>query len=829
MSTTLLLIGAACVAVDAAELSHESTWEDSADRIWVGPDYWANPHQDWRIRDGRLECLKAAPEKGRGAVDRNVHLLTIQPGPQSRVTMRVKLGRIRESVKGWAGFRFGHHGGIDDYRHSCIYGEGINAGLRTKGELFIGDTAVQTPFADPAILELTVEPVREGKHAATLTLKKPDGTVVTAVMAEYDSAKVDGNLLLVSRGYGKDRDGQFWFRDWQVNATGTDLRGGPEQSWGPILWTQYTLSRKVLKLTAQMVPLAPQDHRTVDLQVKKDGAWQTIRTETIDPLSRTATFRVPEWDDNRDTPYRTVYKLKTKDGKESTCTWAGTIRKDPVDKGEISVAGFTGNMDYAFPNTPIIENLERIDPDVLFFSGDQLYESVGRYGMIRHPLDLASLDYLRKWYLVGWSFGDLMRDRPVVHLPDDHDVYQGNIWGHGGRRIPARPNGKRPFSDGGYIMDPAWVNAVQRTQCAHMPDPVDPAPIEQGITVYFTDMVYGNVSFAIIEDRKFKWGPSSAEAQANPEAAVLLGKRQLRFLRNWAGDWKDASLKCVLSQTVFAQCHTVMGGNRVTAREDDANAWPKHGRNTALREIRKSFAFMYAGDNHLPTLVQHGIDDHRDAGFSFTVPSIAAGFPRAWLPKTPGRNREPGAPDYTGDNLDLHGHKLTMWAAANPIVWGPKEGDLDIMDKKSSGFGLVRFDTARQTYTIECWRLLGDLDDPATGQFKGWPKTISIRDNYARKPFGWLPEIEAGFANPVFQVVHEKTGELVYALRVKGTRFTPWVFEPGGYTVRVLQPESGKEQVLKGQSVAKRNPAWRPPAKPPTPLDSITLSGSIHQ
>jgi len=792
-------------AVEAAELSHESSWEDCPDRVWVGAEYWANPHQDWRVRDGRLECMKAAPEKGRGSVDRNVHLLTIQPGPQSDFTMRVTLGRIRPQVRGWAGFRFGHHGGIDDYRHSCIYGQGISAGLRTNGELFIGDKVVKAPFSEAAMLELSMSPMGEGKHGVRLTLRNADGSDVKSVQTTVDSDKVDGNLLLVSHGYGKDRDGQFWFRDWHVKGGGDDLRGGPEQAWGPILWTQYTLSRKVLKLTAQMVPLSSQDNRTVDLQLKRDGDWQTIGTETIDPLSRTATFRVPEWDDSRDTSYRAVYKLKTRDGKESERTWAGTIRKDPREKDEIAVAGFTGNKDYVFPNTPIIEKLEKLDPDVLFFSGDQIYEDVARYGIIRTPVEPAALDYLRKWYLVGWSFGDLMRDRPVVHLPDDHDVYQGNIWGQGGRALPKRPNGKRVFADGGYMMDPDWVNAVQRTQCAHLPDPVDPPPIEQGITVYFTDMVYGNVSFAIIEDRKFKWGPLGKEAETNPENAVLLGERQLRFLENWATDWKGASLKCVLSQTVFAQCHTLMGPRKVSAKENDANAWPKHGRNRALREIRKAFAFMYAGDNHLPSLVQHGIDEHRDAGFSFTVPSIAAGFPRAWLPETPGQNREPGAPDYTGDNLDMHGNRLTMWAAANPVVWGPKEGDLDIMDKKSSGFGLVRFNTDKQTYTIECWRLLGELDDPETGQFEGWPKTISVRDNYARTPFGWLPAVEPGFADPVVQVVNDKTGELVYAMRVKGKRFTPWVFEPGIYTVRALHPETGKERVLKEQAVSKRN------------------------
>ena len=43
----------------------------------------------------------------------------------------------------------------------------------------------------------------------------------------------------------------------------------------------------------------------------------------------------------------------------------------------------------------------------------------------------------------------------------------------------------------------------------------------------------------------------------------------------------------------------------------------------------------------------------------------------------------------------------------------------------------------------------------------------------------------------------EKTGEILYTLRIDGKRFQPWVFAPGKYTIRVGKeslgdPESGK-------------------------------------
>ena len=98
--------------------------------------------------------------------------------------------------------------------------------------------------------------------------------------------------------------------------------------------------------------------------------------------------------------------------------YEGNIRKEPLDKEEIIVAGFTGNNDLGFPNTDVFESVKFHDPDVLFFSGDQIYEGVGDYGALinRKNLEKSTIDYLRKWYLFGWAYGDLLKDRPSVCL-----------------------------------------------------------------------------------------------------------------------------------------------------------------------------------------------------------------------------------------------------------------------------------------------------------------------------------------------------------------------------------------------------------------------------
>src|SRR6476661_8496580 len=76
----------AAAAQAAAEFA--SRWDKSPDRVWLGPEYWANPLQDWRIAGGRIECINAAS-------NRNVHVLTRQLGEQpGDLAMSVRIGRL---------------------------------------------------------------------------------------------------------------------------------------------------------------------------------------------------------------------------------------------------------------------------------------------------------------------------------------------------------------------------------------------------------------------------------------------------------------------------------------------------------------------------------------------------------------------------------------------------------------------------------------------------------------------------------------------------------------------------------------------------------------
>ncbi|QDS91707.1 PhoD-like phosphatase [Roseimaritima multifibrata] len=531
-----------------------------------------------------------------------------------------------------------------------------------------------------------------------------------------------------------------------------------------ICFALYTVSDNTLKLTAQLYPLKPGDSKTVRLEIQKEGKWVEVARTTVVEPGWTAPFRVENWQDNQAYAYRVLHGPQAK--------YEGTIRKNPVDKEEIIIAGFTGNSiqpahggDIA--RQDLIDNVNKVDADVLFFSGDQVYDHNRHYAA---------------WLKFGRDFGDIIKDRPTVCLPDDHDVGQPNLWGESGKISTLSG-----AADGGYSKPGIYVQEVERAQTSHLPDPVDPRKVGQGIGVYFTNLNWGNIDFAILEDRKFKTGPAGRVPKQGPrpdhirnpeydpasvdvEGAILLGQRQLDFINNWVQDWQNAKVKVALSQTIFCGGAHIHGAANGRLHADmDSNGWPQTGRNLALKSLRKGFAFHYAGDQHLATIFHHGVDEHRDAIWSFCVPSIANLYLRWWEPLEPGKNREPGSPEYTGDLLDGFDNKVTNYAAANP----EKMPAGNLLNTRAAGFGFVRINTNTRTITMECWPRNVDVTDPDAKQYPGWPRTISQFDNYSPPSWGKLGELTFDVDSPVVQLVDSDSGDILYTVRVSGTSFVP--------------------------------------------------------
>ena len=563
-----------------------------------------------------------------------------------------------------------------------------------------------------------------------------------------------------------------------------------------VAFALYTADRGVLKMTAQLYPLKPDEDREVRLEVKRDGAdWEEIARERIVYPGWSAHFRVEEWDAGRSVPYRVRHGDKA--------VFEGTVRRDPVDKDEVVVANMSCNSSRTPGERPrIVAALLKHDPDLLFFAGDQTYHHT------QHTAGFIQF---------GLQFRDVIRDRPTICIPDDHDVGQGNLWGEGG--IPCtQGNGDR----GGYIYAADYVKMVERQQTWHLPDAFDPAPIAQGIGVYFTNLRVGGIDFAILEDRKFKSGPNGKIPRMGPRAdhindpkydratvdlpeLRLLGERQLRFLREWGQDWAGADMKCVLSQTAFAGAVHLHGspGNRLLA-DLDSNAWPQTGRNKALREIRRAWAPHLCGDQHLAVTMQHGIDAHRDGPFGFTSPALVNTiYGRWWHPvdEKAGPNPVPGSPlPWTGDFLDGLGNRISMLAYANP----PDRSNERL---RADGYGLARFRKSDRRIRFECYKRFPAEGEGWDAQFPGWPITLHMDDNDGREVVGHLPELTFENAeNPVVQVVEDKSGEILYTVRVQGRTFKPRVYAAGKHTVKA-GADRPEKVVLEGARPGKGKPA----------------------
>ncbi|NNE71376.1 MAG: twin-arginine translocation pathway signal protein [Rhodothermales bacterium] len=841
------------------------------DRIWLGPEFYANRLQDWALEDGMIRATEGSAAKPM----RTAHLLShALDGAPFTVSVHLDGAARSGSREDWGGLLLGAGSAEIDHRISVLThhwpapGGGVFAGIDGAGRLVVRDNgrfadntgprrdyvssdwpviAVADSLRGPAPEQIRLEV--SATQAGSLLMRALDaasGALLAAgTVSELAADAFEGTVALASHGtpFGDGRG--YGFADLVVSGKGATA--SPDRLRGPVLGILYTQSRGTLKLTAQFGPIGPQDTKRARLEARRAGAWVEASEASIDPVSRTATFRVEDWNAAEPTEVRVAYALRISEGESSDRYYEGFVPAEPrnqdVTIGGLNchhISGGDGSWTHEhfwYPHAELVELTRQKDPDLLYFAGDQIYEG-GLEGIVRSPTDTAVLDYLNHWYRFVYAFGDLTRNRPTVVIPDDHDVYHGNIWGSGGK---AATGPFRPASDnGGYIMPPEFVNAVHATQTAHLPDPVDPTPIEQGISVYYTDMVYGGVSFAILADRMWKSAPRSLLPSAeirngwsihadydgrnsNVAGAELLGSRQEQFLENWADDWSGGAwMKVVLSQTPFANVATIpeeaTNGSVIPglpnpapgeylegykkAVDHDSGGWPQQARDRAIGSMRRGFAVHLAGDQHLGFVVQYGLDDYRDAGYAFAIPSIANIWPRRWFPPDAGLNRAQDAPRYTGDHLDGFGNRMTVWAVANPVDAGVEPKALY---DRTPGLGIITLSAAERTATFEAWPRWTDPNNPDAPQYEGWPITFHQEDGYARPRAGLLSAVSLeGSEHPVVRVDDETTGEWLYTIRATGPSFSPWVFDSThAYSVRVSDPDLGLELRLTDQRVAE--------------------------
>jgi len=817
----------------------ESPWQRMPDMTWTGSEFWANRLQDWRVQNGELQCLIRAK-------DRSLYCLTHQldhSRNRFQTTAHIALdSNTPVSDENHVGFRLGAQGRFQDYRSAAIYGKGLDVGVTTSGHLFIGEEQSKHQLAsgdlhNGFILDAQVEP-RGMNYALLLTAfdekgeKELDHLEIQTIKPE----RLEGNVGLISDFQETSVDNRegpsFWVRGWRLN--GSKLDYNTDQTFGPIYFAQYTQHHGKLRLTAQLAPV-PRPAKA-HLELKEGNSWKRVQSADIDYPAYTARFSMDNWNYRKEIPYRVVYIMDLKDGSDKMFTYEGSIAKEPIDKPKLKALVSSCNGDMGFPDQEVVDHASMHNADVVMFLGDQFYEGNGRFGVEREPVEKAYLDYLRKWYQFGWSYRELFRHRPSIFLPDDHDIFQGNVWGQGGKEAVNTGSQKFQQDSGGYTQPAKWVNLVMDTQTSHMPDPYDPEPIKQGIHVFYTDWKYAGVSFGIIEDRKFKTAPKNilpesadvingyaenqqfdVSAHTYPDAE-LIGERQLNFLNDWIEDWsRQTEFKVLVSATTFQALQTLPEGTKndtvtpgldvpqkgeyvqgdAPTQDMDTDGWPMSKRDEVIRVIRKAFALHLGGDQHLASISKYGVDDFGDAGFVFTVPALGNIWPRRWWPPVPANHDpiRPGAPAYTGNFRDGFNNPMQVYAAANPRKRGLEP---EILYDRSTGYGVVTFDKETREAKLECYPRFVNPKRTPNKQYEGWPLTVQQRDNYNPSNTLVLPTLVIdGMDNPVVKVRDQDSGELVQVLRIKGNRHQPKVLKKGTYDVEIGEPGTNRIKHIK--------------------------------
>jgi hypothetical protein len=695
--------------------------KENGTRTWLGESLWANTMPDCRWLEGWMEIAF-----GKG---RHVQLLTAQIEKngdfQLDTAFKFNSAKIVNESHFFTGVLLGIQGENNDFRKALInIKSSLKIGLDYSGNIHYivnqqDDTSYEIIKKEGVYhpnLKVMISIQNETKESFFKVNFTQEKFKIEAKFPK-NSTDLSGSVGLfceAPRMSPTHEDSIKWqsvlFESLKLKGQGVKVY--PERGFGPILWTQYTYGKNNLRMIAQMAPVSNMDNQDVILQFKDNEEWKEVQKVKIDSLSLTALFELENLKLTKEQPYRVVYEFQGQLKK-----WDGIIRNEPTGP-QTKVAVYSCDNGYLFPNETIVNHTLEQNPDLVFFAGDQIYENYGGFGCnTKGSLEHQMLEYLRKYWLFGWSWRDVLKDRPSVILPDDHDVFQGNLWGHGGRALPVHLI-KKPddegFALGGYKMPVPWVNAVQRTQAGNLPLTLSSGKSESGIEHYFTQYQYGKLDLLILEDRKFKSGPALVKKDADA-SLDLFGSEQELLMKNWSQQSAVAGgYKVILSQTLWAQAHTHAGQQLKVAKADtDTGGWPVEARNRALEAVASSNPVMLHGDQHLGVLARLPNEKNTAAPYAFMVPGTANGFPRAWWPDAAIDIFPEAKNGITGHFKDRWGHPIEIIAVANPdrdSIKRVKENkstmtSTEIAHCKGSGYGTVIFHHDSREVEFWMWQI----------------------------------------------------------------------------------------------------------------------------
>ncbi len=755
------------------DLSNTIELQPALTQTWLGTDCWANRLQDWRLNNGRIECLEGGAE----FEVRTVSLLSrFLEAEHRNGRIQVTLGLLTPGKPGFAGLLLGAGAGELEHLSSALTqrasgeGGGLMAVVDHQGNLSFRDFSSnekplsyaqfspstsaqqnfkQTPKSSKWILDCHIDAVANDAYDLRLSLldQSSGNELSFATLTGIEPKLLQGGLMLVSSPNQKHAGARWWFKN--IKTGGDKVGVYPDRQLGPVVGAMHSLdcadnNLSTLRLSVQLMPIALSNHPTVTLRARKPNTkeWQISKTSSIHD-GFVALFEIEQWDATKDWEYQVSVS-------EHRDSFVGTIPAGTGNDLSLKVALFScilptakslDHLDYSklipqeaeigrytkdnilFPHTELVENCRSHSPDLYVFCGDQYYETYPtRAG--RHT-DNAKLDTLYRWYLWYLSFREVLRNRPSILLADDHDVLQGNLWGNAGEEQQDNRE-----ESGGFKWGKDLIKMIYRIQHGHNPRAYDPRPIAHGIPVSYSAFKYRGTSFALLEDRKFKT-PPDYESTPSETTGDLLGKAQEAFLKEWAHEDTHLPKICIAS-SMWGSAQTDAKGEALL--DYDANGYPPDGRSRAVRLAAEAQALVIAGDQHLGMLAHQGLSTHNDGVLFFAGPAAAAFWQRWFEPKAELTNQRDQNRN-TGDFVDTFGNKMRVLAVANPKIshaefdastdhWGKFIADHRL---KSEGFGIIDLDFKRHEFVIECWP--GSKDENNGQQFSGWPYRHPFKRN----------------------------------------------------------------------------------------------------
>tara|TARA_B100000674_G_scaffold107486_1_gene78969 strand:- start:5257 stop:7635 length:2379 start_codon:yes stop_codon:yes gene_type:complete len=757
-------------------LSLHYDWDSIDNQPWLGYNFWCNSFLDWKVENNKAKAFPFFSKRRTAHI--TSHSIINSKGKLS-LSSKIKLyDKVRNDSIAIYGFLIGAGDtSLTSKTNNFIFntlspGKCHLFGIKADGKLQLINYQIDSVLFEVKINETLKKELFTEGIIIEIEYNTNSATTLKIYGSENQEIKLPinydipiGNIALFYNSK----------TPYTTNASFDDIHiEGIKQSFinnetsriGPILSTFYTNTRDSLFFTAQLMPFVPKRKDEITFGFI-EGSDEIKYVGQFDSSCYQLRFRIPLPKNFKSKKYVVRSSVPLSENPHRKVFW-GTVHSKPQNKRPKLMAlncnGFTffhsGGIEYKnvfYPYRKIKEGYEIQKPDVVAFLGDQIYESRPEMAIYKEPF--CRLDYLYKWSIWCYAFRDLTQDQPTIIMTDDHDVFQGNIWGNSG--APAKTSsiekipsyyGKKNYDtwqqdNGGYFMGKDFVNMVTRCQTSHLPYPKQ-KKLDNGIINYYTDYKYGNLNFAILEDKKFKSPPSqnkfkvyngfaiekniTAEDYHNDEF-TLLGKKQLNFLKTWSGQLKKKKeFRIILTQSAYASLTTVQidytplkdrpatkdSGPQKVSPDMDTNGWPKTGRDKALEALQDSSILFISGDQHMGAVID--VFDSSNTNYTFySVPAIANTWPRMWWPDDDGSNNNYPLGKYT----DAFGNKINVRAVANP---NPNAPNPNSINRKSPGFGIVEFKKKGHKAFIHAYPL--HFNTSSTFQeFKGWPLEIKLK------------------------------------------------------------------------------------------------------